>query len=303
MALTDAVSNEGQCMINSNFMKDALRAQKSSEDEDCTLFSDDTARKPKQLNVEERRIQGTLSSVNVQQLLLRLSQLIVAKDQNVEAASLSPITIMAQSSALPVMAKMKSCSPKGGYPKILDNVIGTLPVQETADSTLSQGTFLTSENILGGGTVEAMKANFAEIVTSIAENYQCLGFTFCQDLGQLVEPPSSISKEDKFQAVGGALAYEIIMSTCNSLPSSRSSTDDPVKQNWYFNGVDLTGAFEAPTVMPFVEYKFTTNIYQHLLMDNDISFMANFMTLVKGSNSDLGKRSPVCPYFDPTDLS
>ena len=43
MALTDAVSNEGQCVINSNFMKDALRAQKSSEVDDCTLFSDDTA--------------------------------------------------------------------------------------------------------------------------------------------------------------------------------------------------------------------------------------------------------------------
>lgn len=288
MALTDAVSNEGQCVINSNFMKDALGAQKSSEVDDCTLFSDDTARNPKQLNVEERRIQGTLSSVNVQQLLLRLSQLIVAKDQNVDVASLSPITIMAQSSALPVMAKMKSCSPKDGYPKMLNNIIGTLPALVTADSTLSQGTFLTSEEILGGGTVEAMTANFAEIVTSIAENYQCLGFTFCQDLGQLVVPPSSISKEDKFLAVGGALpTYEIIMSTCNSLPSSRSSTDDPVKQHWYFNGVDLTGAFEAPTVMPFIEYKFTTNVYQHLLMDNDISFMANFMTLVKGSNSDL----------------
>ena len=217
------------------------------------------------LAAQERNVQGSLTLVHISQMLYRLSQFLVARSQDVPLTELKYIALMAQSSALPVAAKLKFCDYNKGFPAIKSLVLGqnSIPALDTKQSQLSKGVFLTADQILGGGTYDEMKANFDKIVNSITANYQCLGFTLCQDLASLLVPPAGVSKEQKERAYGGALAYDTLISTCSSYPNPRSSTVlGSQEQESYFSGVSLTGPVEPPPQMPFIDFTFTSNVWQ-----------------------------------------
>lgn len=314
---SDAYFATGQSSVNSDFMKEALKAQKAVENNDCTkvpgietngVYTDAVAYKPKALNVAEHDLQGDLKLVQVKSLFYRLAQFVVAQEEG------KPLNkyhaMLAQNAALPVYATMKYCDPYDGAKVLKNQVLGPdfLPTMETPISTIGEGTFLTFDKILGEGDVKKYHA-FEQIVHSVAKNYQCFGFRTCQQLGDMLIPPTTKlvgtnpvndlkERDAKAAAKAGVLLYNTLIAQCGSyvnprskLPGPNTDTTSTQKvtdaQNAYFNGVRLSGNFSAPKKMPFIDYTFTSNVFQHIMLPNDIQFINTFVSMPSKSDTEL----------------